>query len=704
MLAQLALTPGYLIPRRWRSKPECVAAKFLRVRLVETMQVIPVMRLMRAASLRFVSALLLLPAFSISPLLAQSQAERELQFDGKHRVLAHGIELNGLSKSSDGQRLFVAGEKGEAIVWNLAAGRVEQTLRQLTPVHLIAPLSHPQELVSAGSYHFQPRNAEVRKWNAKTGTSVELQGLDKSSFPTALATEPQSGLIVLTTLEGTIHVWDAVSNAPLATWTIKDVPLDIAVLRRDVYVITVERQSFLSHEQPNESAIIKLNVDQPKIGPATYLSVPERTWSSIDVSPDGRLLKATYEDNNTQTVFIEPISKTELATVPARYAAWIDSSRLVLFDWRTPTDIAQLQSNGPPVMRKLERMDKETNGRAYGVSGLVANVEGSKVWATYAKAGGLIEFDLVTGKTTSLLQTRPGAYSISVDTVNGEDGHMLTGGADGYVRLWKLSNISLLKEYQLRGSDYFVTDALLLPGAKRAVVGLKKIREEREEQQLEPVELVLLDLETGKDKKLAQAFLWRSRVTVVDNQLVIPEGDRIKLMSLDTGQVTKEFRLSDPIVMSAVSANRRWLAAAHETGKVTLLNLTTLTLKTVSIEVRGNAGPMAVTNDGRYMYVMTYDAKLFSWDLNTSQVTESTLTRIREMHTNVDFMTLVNDDKWVVTAGNHADVGVFDRATSRLVSYTRVTSAVFYVERVWVRGDRMILTTDTGALLDGRLK
>src|SRR5688500_9284340 len=123
------------------------------------MQVNPVMRLMRTASLRFVSVLLLLPAFSISP-LAQSQAERELGFEGKHRVSAHGIELNGLTRSSDGQRLFVAGEKGEAIVWNLAAGRIERTLRQSTPVHMIASLSHPQEFVTAGSYHFQPRNAE----------------------------------------------------------------------------------------------------------------------------------------------------------------------------------------------------------------------------------------------------------------------------------------------------------------------------------------------------------------------------------------------------------------------------------------------------------------------------------------------------------------------------------------------------------------
>jgi WD40 repeat protein len=249
-----------------------------------------------------------------------------------------------------------------------------------------------------------------------------------------------------------------------------------------------------------------------------------------------------------------------------------------------------------------------------------------------------------------------------------------------------------------------VTDALLLPGAKRAVVGLMRIRKNREEQLNEPVEVLVLDLETGKDKKIAQAYLWRSRVSVIDNQVLLPEGDRIRLISIDTGQVAREFRLSSPMVVSAVSSNRRWLAAVDDAGTATLLDLTSFNLKTTSIASPGKAGPMAVTNDGRYIYVLTRDGQLASWDLNTSQFTETTLTRIREMHTNADFMTLANDDKWVVTAGNHADVGIFDRATSRLVSYTQVSAAVVYAEKVWVRGDRLIFTTDTGVLFDGRLK
>jgi len=61
------------------------------------------------------------------------------------------------------------------------------------------------------------------------------------------------------------------------------------------------------------------------------------------------------------------------------------------------------------------------------------------------------------------------------------------------------------------------------------------------------------------------------------------------------------------------------------------------------------------------------------------------------------------DDQWLVTAGNHGDVGIFDRETGRLLCYTRTSAAAFYVEKVWINGSRMIFTTDTGVMFDGIL-
>lgn len=188
---------------------------------------------------------------------------------------------------------------------------------------------------------------------------------------------------------------------------------------------------------------------------------------------------------------------------------------------------------------------------------------------------------------------------------------------------------------------------------------------------------------------------------VLDKQILLPEGSRLRFVSIETGKVTRELRLPGPPFASAVSANNRWFAAAGE--KLSVIDVTTLKIKTIPIK-SNDAGPVAVTSDGRYVYRMAHGGRLLMWDMKTAKFKETLLERIREVHSNVDFMTLGNDDKWVAVAGNHGDVGIFDRETSRLVSYTRVSAAAFWVERIWIRGDRIIFTTDVGALFDGRLK
>lgn len=629
--------------------------------------------------------------------------ERELMFEGRHRVTAHGSEFNGLVLSADGQRLFVASEKGQALVWDIAAGRIDRRLDQPAPIHLIAGLAGPQEFITAGSYHYQPRNAVIRRWDAKAGTHLDLEGIDKNSFPAALATEPNTGLIALTTLEGAVHVWAAASNKQIAKWEIKDIPLYAVLLGRDLYVATIDRKSFDDQKQPNETAIVKFNVDDPKSGPTDYLRIPERKWTSLEATPDYRMLVGAYDTpGERQTVLIDPASKTEIAELPQGNFAWINPSRFVTFGFIYPNGIAQVQANGTVTTEKFEPK-KQESGNMLGVSGQVANADGSKVWASYSKAGGLVEIDLVTKKVTKLFEERSGAYAMSVDSEDGEAGHLLTGGADGYVRLWNLSDISLIKEYALLGPNYAVTHTILLPSARDAVVGLVRIRLDHDAQQQEPVNILLLDLETGQHKKIVEAHLWRTQVAVVNNELLLPQGDRIEFLSLETGQVTREVRLRSLILGAAVSANRKWLAIVDDAQKTTVFDLTTLKKRSIASQSK-DAGPMAVTNDGRYVHRVAHGGRWLSWDMKTAKFQEAVLTQVREMHSNVDFVTLANDDKWVVVAGNHGDVGIFDRVTARLVSYTRVSAAAFYVEKVWVRGDRLIFTTDTGTLFDGRLR
>src|SRR5262245_57653803 len=153
---------------------------------------------------------------------------------------------------------------------------------------------------------------------------------------------------------------------------------------------------------------------------------------------------------------------------------------------------------------------------------------------------------------------------------------------------------------------------------------------------------------------------------------------------------------------SAVSENGRWLAAFDFKKKLTVVDLSTSKMKTISLK-GAFGGATVVTNDGQYVYQIANEGQLTKFNINTGQAQQSVLSRIREMHTNVDFMTLSEDDKWLVTAGNHGDVGVFDRETGRLLFYTRTASAAFYVEKVWVKGNRILITTDSGVMLKGNL-
>jgi WD40 repeat protein len=651
----------------------------------------------------------LLFAFSLSPAFAQRQRENyEVTFETKRRVNAHGDEFNALAKSADDQRLFTATEKGDIIVWNIAANRLERTLHQPSPVHLIARLADPREFVAVGWNHREPVNAFARKGNAETGEFVDLPGLNSNSVPVALATETTSGLIAVTLIDGKVLVWDARTNQRLAEWTVNGVPVGVALLGRDVYVATVDQQFFQSEAAVRESAIIKLSVDNPQQGATDFLRVPGRAWLALDASPDYRLLSAKYQQatgEEQKTAVIAPESKREIGSFPYPASLWLDAAKLMLFEWLDPSEIVQVSLNEPPkTVRKLERMESDTRGRARDLTGQVSNADGSKTWASYRKGPGLLEFDLTTNKIKTLIGGPSGAYTLSVVTQDGQSGELLTGGADGYVRLWKLDDLSLIKEYKVAKPEHFVSDGHMVPGSHRAVVGIMRIDKETGSfDQETPTEVILLNLETGQQRKLFDVYSWRTRIAVVDNQIVYADEGRIKFAAIDGPQSKREFNIGAAILQTALSSNGRWLAVVDYSKKLTVFDLRTGRKRMMPIKI-DDRGPVVMTNDGRYVYLISHEGELTGWDLVTAKTTTTVLTRIREMHTRVDFMTLAHDDRWLVTAGNHQDVGIFDRATHRLLFYMHAGGAAHYVEKVWIKGSRMILTTDIGVMYDGVLK
>lgn len=647
----------------------------------------------------------LLVALNYSSPLAQLQVligEGDVRFGAKHRVNAHGDEFNALARSSDGQRLFTGTEKGDIIVWNVTTNQLERTLHQPSGIHFVAALPDSREFIAAGSNHIKPQNALVRRWNVETGTFVDLTGIDTDSFLTALATDIEAGLIAVASQTGIVVVWDSRTNTLLARWKLNGVPTAVALMGRNVYVATAGLNR--SNHSPGRDAIVKLKVDDQTQPPSDVLRVERGLWSVLEPSPDRRLLRATYHEAYAEgkTVVINPASKKTVGTFEASASLWLRGSQLMLFDWLDPVEVVQVSAKtSAKSIRKFERFEADTRGRAFDLSGQVSDAAGTKVWASYSKGPGLLEFDLTTSKFKTLIGGPSGAYALSVVTEDGQTGELLTGGADGYVRLWNLADFSLLKEVKVAKPDHFVSEVHLVPGSRRAVLEIGKIP--TPEEGPGPRETVLVDLETGQQKKLFDLFWWRAHTRLVGDVVVYPEGNRIKFASLDGSENHRELLVDGSIEATGLSPNKRWLAVVDDTQVLTVFDLQTGTKNTISIQ-SGNVGPLVVTGDGLNVYTIGREGALTHWDISTGKATGSVLTKVREMHSRVDFMTLANDDRWLVTAGNHHDVGIFDRATGKLVSYVRVDGAVYWVEKVWIKDKRMILTTDIGVMYDGVLQ
>lgn len=623
-----------------------------------------------------------------------------LEFALDRRVNAHGDEFNGLAKSPDGRFAYIGTEKGEVIVWNLATAHAERTLRQPSPIHHVCGLSD-RYVVTAGSNHHLPRNTLVRKWNVVDGTFKDLPGLPVDSFPTALFCSERTGLIAVG-VEGSITVWEANTNKTLATVKVTSIPIAAAIIGRDVYFAGIGRDSLRAAREPNENSIEYFNLDDLVV--KEFLKKAGHYWFALEVSPHDELLATVIEGGaSTRAILFDVKSKSAISSLEGSQFSWIDSAHVLAFKWMDPTEIFEIDREKKTVVsRKLGSMENDRDGRAFDLSGQITRADGLRAWATYRKGPGFLEFDLNTRKIKTLIDGRSGAYAISVLSNNGKDGLLATAGADGYVRLWNLSDLALIKEYHVAPQDSFTTDVDLLSDGKRAVVGVLRIVKTREEQFARAIEVFLVDLTNGSQKKLFE-MAPTSKASVINDSVMYPSGDRVKLVSVDSNKVIREFIVGRPIVRTALSENNQWLAVLDEANTLTVFDTATARKMTARPIAADAYEPMVITNDGKHLYQIQHGGELMRWNAQSGRLDKRVLTRIREMHTNVDFITLANDDKWLVTAGNHGDVGIFEVPSGNLVGYTQTTAHVFYAEKAWVKGNRLIFTTDTGIMLDGKL-
>lgn len=629
-----------------------------------------------------------------------------LSFVVKHRVNAHGDEYNALARTSDGQFAIIGTEKGDVIVWSFASQKIERTFHQPSAVHFVVTLRDPRFVVAAGSNHHSPRVSLVRKWNITDGTFTDLPGLPADSFPTALAADNTTGLLALGVADGILIVWDLATSKVVTSFKTDEVPLALGTVARHVYVAGINWETLRSEREPTENAIVRFSVDQPNTRGKEFLKITGRLWDAIEASPDQSQLVASYQQKGSgkHTVLIEPQTGAVVSSFEGSDFAWINPTSFVRFEGFDPAAIVELNGNDKvSTVRKFGRMASDTLGRAFELSGQLANRDGTKAWAVYRKGPGFLEFDLKAQKIKTILGGPSGAYAISVSTKDYNEGVLATGGADGYVRLWNMSDLAMTREYHVAPYDSIVTDVDLLADGRRAVVGMKRKAQSIEDQYKDPVHVLVLDLANGTMTRLFEMPSWLGGVSVIDKLVLYPNVDRMKLVSAESASLVREFVVKGPISKSMVSANRKLLAVLDEGKALTVFEVATGRKVSSKLIEPGEYGPMAITNDGHYIHQVAPEGTFLTWNTQTGEMTKHDLTRIHSMHTNVDFITLANDDQWLVTAGNHGDVGIFERATGKLVCYEESRAAAFYAEKAWVGGDRLIFTTDTGVMFDGRL-
>src|SRR5205085_5955272 len=220
---------------------------------------------------------------------AQEDAPADFDFHITHRINAHGDEFNSLALSADGRRVVVGTEKGEVVVWNVAAGRVERRLVQGAPVHGVVALAEPRYVVAAGGAHFGSRRTSViRKWDIERGTFDEWPGVGHESF-FELAADPRSGLVAAASVaehiasqtgQGHVAVWTS-TGQQIALWTFdKEVPVALAVIGMNVYVTLADPQAVLNSDEEAipANAILVFDAREPKRAPRKLSASPQKFW------------------------------------------------------------------------------------------------------------------------------------------------------------------------------------------------------------------------------------------------------------------------------------------------------------------------------------------------------------------------------------------------------------------------------------------
>jgi len=617
---------------------------------------------------------------------AITPGEDDYRFEIERRVNAHGDEFMALDQTSDGRFLIVGTESGKLIIWSLAERRIVKQLDQGSAVHRVVALNDADTFVAAGGPHDGPLNrAVIRKWHINTGESEEWRGLIDGSIM-SLAYEPKSELIAADTLTGKLAVWNSTNGALVTKRSFDGPAAGLAINGKEIYRT---QMSLDEEEEVKPNSILRFRIDQSN-RPATQITEDKegRLWGPLDISPDRRFLAARLCKESTLTVVVrEFATKKTIATFEALSFAWAADSSLVLFDHEVAIARVSIDARGRTTRTDLLKAAQwHGSGSAANMTGQIVSADGSTAWEVFQLGATLVELDLNKKTFDEPYSVRGYLHAIDVrEPLN----LIATAGDDEFVRIRKLSDFSLVKEFK---AEPGVPQGVALMEDGRHVVFSASSEESA-------TRISVGDLSSGQSRTLFEVPEPFVGVHAAAGGFVYKRENTLVLAKWSDGATIREYAIEGELRGFAASANGEWLVAVNDTGSLFRFEIRKGTRSPVGAENIKNLTGLTITNDGRYVYTTEFEAKLRQWDTQTS-----IMKQLGSIRGQAQTLRLSRDEKEITIGGNHRDVAVYEIASGERRLYFEIAAADFYVTNVWLGGDRLLFSTDAGVLFDGWVK
>ncbi|HKQ78031.1 MAG TPA: hypothetical protein VJ810_30315, partial [Blastocatellia bacterium] len=440
------------------------------------------------------------------------------------------------------------------------------------------------------------------------------------------------------------------------------------------------------------NTIQTLDLSDSSLAPRQWHSdTSTQLWREIVASPDGKFIAATYQnrESNFHVAILDAATGSKRADFQGKSLIWSRPDIFVLFVAEWPSQLVRLRADGKHSSKRFPEGPKwHASGHPACLVATVASSDGSTIWRVFRQGAALVQWKPKKKRAELLTMTQGSVYAMDARENPDGSGLLLTGGDDGFARVWNLTDLSLRRE--LRMPIGVPQGVGMLADGRRAVISYGTGES--------PTGIMIADIETGETRRLLTMERPGARVYAAGENFIYRKDDlRVVLASSETGAPLREFATGERIVDFAVSANGKWLVIGDAKGSIYLFDAQAGSVADHLKEALASVGSLAVSNDGGAVYAINSPETLMRWDVKNDEFKK--LTSVPWCYT----IGLSADETKILFGGHHRDVAVFDATDGRELLSIAVASADFYVTNVWLSGDRLIFTTDAGVMLAGRI-